>query len=69
MREALTRWAEASPALLLIDEIDSLIGDSLLAVLRQLRAGYDLRPEGFPQSAVLCGVHVDRVDGRDVFIG
>ena len=56
--EALTRWAEASPEplVLLIDEIDSLIGDSLLAVLRQLRAGYDLRPEGFPQSAVLCGV-------------
>ena len=56
--EALTRWAEASPEplVLLIDEIDSLIGDSLLAVLRQLRAGYDLRPEGFPQSVVLCGV-------------
>ena len=56
--EALTRWAEASPKplVLLIDEIDSLIGDSLLAVLRQLRAGYDLRPEGFPQSVVLCGV-------------
>ena len=58
LREALTRWAEASPKplVLLIDEIDSLIGDSLLAVLRQLRAGYDLRPEGFPQSVVLCGV-------------
>ena len=58
LREALTRWAEASPAplVLLIDEIDSLIGDSLLAVLRQLRAGYDLRPEGFPQSVMLCGV-------------
>ncbi len=41
---------------LLIDEIDALIGDSLLSVLRQLRAGYDLRPEGFPQSVVLCGV-------------
>ena len=58
LREALTRWAEASPkpVVLLIDEIDSLIGDSLLAVLRQLRAGYDLRPEGFSQSVVLCGV-------------
>ena len=32
------------------------MGDSLLSVLRQLRAGYDLRPEGFPQSVVLCGV-------------
>ena len=42
--------------MLLIDEIDTLIGDSLLSVLRQLRDGYDLRPEGFPQSVVLCGV-------------
>ena len=42
--------------MLLIDEIDALIGDSLLAVLRQLRAGYVRRPAGFPQSVVLCGV-------------
>ena len=58
LQEALTRWAEADPKplVLLIDEIDALIGDALLSVLRQLRAGYDLRPEGFPQSAVLCGV-------------
>ena len=56
--EALTRWAQADPKplVLLIDEIDSLIGDSLLSVLRQLRAGYALRPVGFPQSVVLCGV-------------
>ena len=55
---ALTRWAKATPnpLVLLIDEIDALVGDSLLSVLRQLRAGYDLRPEGFPQSVVLCGV-------------
>ena len=58
LQEVLTRWSEADakPLVLLIDEIDSLIGDSLLSVLRQLRAGYDLRPEGFPQSVVLCGV-------------
>ena len=58
LREALTRWAAASPKplVLLIDEIDALIGDTLLAVLRQLRAGYVLRPEEFPQSVVLCGV-------------
>ena len=58
LQEALTRWAAASPKplVLLIDEIDALIGDALLSVLRQLRAGYDLRPEGFPQSVVLCGV-------------
>ena len=56
--EALMRWSQASPKpiVLLIDEIDTLVGDSLLSVLRQLRAGYDLRPEGFPQSVVLCGV-------------
>ena len=58
LHTALTRWAAADtkPLVLLIDEIDALIGDSLLSVLRQLRAGYDLRPEGFPQSVVLCGV-------------
>ena len=55
---ALTLWAQADPRplVLLIDEIDSLVGDSLLAVLRQLRAGYDMRPESFPQSVILCGV-------------
>ena len=41
---------------LLVDEIDTLIGDTLISVLRQLRAGYDQRPAGFPQSVVLCGV-------------
>ena len=58
LREALTRWAAADPRplVLLIDEIDALAGDSLLAVLRQLRAGYVRRPAGFPQSVVLCGV-------------
>ena len=58
LAEALTRWCEhtASPVVLLIDEIDTLIGDTLIAVLRQLRARYDRRPESFPQSVVLCGV-------------
>ena len=58
LREALSRWAEADPRplVLLVDEIDALVGDTLLSVLRQLRAGYDRRPEGFPQSVVLCGV-------------
>ena len=56
--EVLARWAEANPTplVLLIDEIDALIGDTLLSVLRQLRAGYDERPAGFPQSVILCGV-------------
>ena len=56
--EALARWSEADakPLVLLVDEIDALVGDTLLSVLRQLRAGYVQRPTGFPQSVVLCGV-------------
>ena len=55
---ALQEWAKASskPLVLLIDEIDSLQGRSLLSVLRQLRAGYPKRPAAFPQSVVLCGM-------------
>ena len=57
-RGVLARWAEADPRplVLLIDEIDALVGDALLAVRRQLRAGYHQRPLRFPQSVVLCGV-------------
>ena len=56
--EVLSRWVEAEPRplVLLIDEIDALVGDTLLSVLRQLRAGYDERPARFPHSVVLCGV-------------
>ena len=56
--ELLMRWSVASPKplVLLIDEIDALVGDSLLSVLRQLRTGYEQRPDGFPWSIVLCGV-------------
>ena len=58
LSEVLNHWAEADrkPLVLLIDEIDSLVGDTLISVLRQLRAGYVQRPERFPQSVVLCGV-------------
>ena len=54
----LARWCRADPVplVLLVDEIDSLVGDTLLSVLRQLRASYPQRPEAFPQSVVLCGV-------------
>jgi len=56
--EILTKWTETSdrPTVLFIDEIDSLVGDTLISVLRQLRAGYYRRPENFPQSIILCGV-------------
>ena len=58
LKELLHRWCDAIPVplVLLVDEIDSLVGDTLLSVLRQLRAGYPRRPNGFPQSVVLCGV-------------
>jgi hypothetical protein len=32
------------------------MGDTLISVLRQLRAGYPKRPKFFPQSIILCGV-------------
>lgn len=51
-------WAShhSKPIVLFIDEIDSLVGDSLIAVLRQLRAGYNQRPQLFPSSICLIGV-------------
>jgi len=58
------------PLILFIDEIDALIGDTLVSVLRQLRSGYDQRPETFPQSIILCGVRdikdyrIHRSDGE-----
>ncbi|MFP4285093.1 MAG: AAA-like domain-containing protein [Desulfovermiculus sp.] len=58
LSSALSAWAETAdkPLIILMDEIDSLIGDTLISVLRQLRAGYTRRPEYFPQSIILCGV-------------
>ena len=58
LRSALFRWAQVSPKpiVLLLDEMDALVDDTLLSVLHQLRAGYADRPEGFPQSVVLCGL-------------
>jgi hypothetical protein len=44
------------PLVLFIDEIDALVGDSLVSVLRQIRSGYDKRPAAFPQTVILCGV-------------
>ena len=48
--------AFGKPIVLFIDEIDALVGDSLVSVLRQLRSGYPERPKAFPQSVILCGV-------------
>ncbi|NEV63728.1 ATP-binding protein [Thiorhodococcus minor] len=46
----------ARPLALFLDEVDALVGDTLISLLRQLRAGYTQRPEHFPQTVVLCGV-------------
>ena len=54
----LTRWAQLSdkPIILMLDEVDALVGDTLISLLRQIRAGYAQRPKAFPQSIILCGV-------------
>ena len=67
--ELLCRWTQSDPRplVLLIDEIDSLEGDTLLSVLRQLRSGHNLRPRAFARSIVLCGVrnlHACRIHSR-----
>jgi len=58
LREVLASWCKfvRNPLILMLDEIDSLIGDTLISVLRQLRAGYPDRPTKFPQCVILCGV-------------
>ena len=54
----LTRWCQQldKPLVLFLDEVDALVGDTLISLLRQLRAGYPTRPAAFPQSLILCGV-------------
>ncbi len=58
VRQVLQTWSEHSskPVIIFMDEVDALIGDTLISLLRQIRAGYAQRPEAFPQSMVLCGV-------------
>ena len=54
----LRSWTKQSdrPVVLMLDEVDAMVGDSLISLLRQIRAGYNQRPEHFPQSVVLCGI-------------
>lgn len=54
----LSRWCQRSPrpVVLFLDEIDALLDETLLAVLRQLRAGYSNRPGRFPWSVALIGL-------------
>ena len=58
LAEFLARWCDGlqRPLVLLLDEVDSLVGDTLITLLRHLRAGYHKRPALFPQTAILCGV-------------
>jgi hypothetical protein len=58
LTQLLSYWCETTekPCILFLDEVDALIGDTLISLLRQIRAGYVLRPKAFPQSIVLCGV-------------
>ena len=54
----LSQWCAQSllPVVLMLDEVDALIGDTLISLLRQLRAGYPKRPTQFPHTVILCGV-------------
>ncbi len=54
----LTRWCMELPKPLVVfmDEMDALIGDGLISVLRQLRSGYTQRPKAFPHALCLIGL-------------
>ncbi len=58
LQALLSYWAHisAKPVVLFLDETDALVGDTLVSLLRQIRAGYNQRPADFPQSIVLCGL-------------
>ncbi len=45
LQALLENWSQASdkPIVLLLDEVDALIGDTLISLLRQIRAGYAQR--------------------------
>jgi len=51
-------WSESQekPIVLFIDEIDALLDDVLISILRQLRDGYQGRPKHFPSSLALVGL-------------
>jgi len=51
-------WSQqqTKPIVLFIDEIDSIFDDKMVATLRQLRNGFQLRPSAFPASVALVGL-------------
>jgi len=58
LKSYLSLWAQTcpKPIVLFVDEADSLLDDLFLALLRQLRAGFEARPKSFPQSIGLVGL-------------
>lgn len=54
----LGRWCQHldQPLVLLLDEVDTLVGDTLLSLLRQLRAGYNQCPAYFPNECEWDGL-------------
>ncbi len=58
LTELISGWCRVCPrsVVLLLDEIDAVRGQSLLSVLRQLRAMVPDRPGGAPWSVMLCGL-------------
>jgi len=54
----LQTWCESQekPIVLFIDEVDALLDDVLISILRQLRDGYQGRPKHFPSSIALVGL-------------
>ncbi|MGB7084349.1 MAG: AAA-like domain-containing protein [Phormidesmis sp.] len=76
LAEVLSRWASQTerPIVLMLDEVDALVGDTLISLLRQLRSGYTQRPQRFPLSVILCGVRDVRdyrihTSGQDIITG
>ncbi|WP_075881511.1 AAA family ATPase [Vreelandella massiliensis] len=76
LKQLLEYWTVVSdkPTVLFLDEVDALVGDTLISLLRQIRAGYAQRPAAFPQSIILCGVRDVRdyrlhQDGAEVITG
>ncbi len=58
LKSYLENWSSSQkkPIVLFIDEIDALLDEVLVAMLRQLRDGYQGRPKFFPSSIVLVGL-------------
>jgi len=58
LKSYISEWSscQTKPIVLLVDEIDALLDDVLISILRQLRDGYQLRPKGFPSSVALVGL-------------